>query len=148
MPASVPSGASPFERDDATGAIRSACLDCLQNLLARAPSLRFACLGTTDGRPFATATSNSNADANRVAAMTSSLLALSESFSRDALRANCTHSTISTQHGAIVTVRVPSARRIFVLSLGSDASEMMAMVLRRALDTADKLAGLLDCSAP
>lgn len=147
MPARAPSGAVPSQRDEAMRGARSASLQCLENLLGRAPALRFASLSTTDGRPFATAISHSNVDAHRVAAMTSSLLALSESFSREALRSNCTHSTISTQHGVIVTVRVPSARRMFVLSIGSDSSEMMAMVLRQALDTAEKIAGILDCSA-
>lgn len=115
----------------------------LEDVLKRSGSLRFACFGTADGRLFAAASAEAHSTGERVAAMTSSLLALSESFAKDALRSTCTHSVVSTQHGAIVVVRVPHAGRGYMLSLGSDGSEVMALTLRTALDAADRLAHVL-----
>lgn len=140
--ASKKSGSSASAAGNDT--MRNACQACLDALLARSPALKFACLGTVDGRLYACASSDSNAVAQRISAMASSLLALSESFSKDALRSHCTHSTISTEHGAIVTVRIPCSHRTHVVSVGADATENMAMTLRHALDVSEQLAAIID----
>jgi len=118
-------------------------------LLDRSDALRFACVGTADGRVLANAArANAHSTGDRIAAMTSSLVALSESFSKDALRSHCTHSVVSTGHGAIVVVRVPEPARGYVLSVASDGSELMALTLRSALDGADRLAQIIGGFAP
>lgn len=116
------------------------CSARLDELLAQSSALIFACIGTADGRLVAAR----RGDGARTAAMTSSLLALSESFAKEALRSPCMYSTIVTRHGCIVTVRIPSDRRSHVLSVGADATETLAMVLRHALDAAAQLAEIID----
>ena len=126
-------------------AVQDQCTACLDRLVAESGSTLFACLGTVDGRLIAA--HSSAQDNSRLAAMACSLLALSESFAKEALRGNCMHSTVVTSQGVIVSVRVPASRRSYVLSIGADAGETMAMVLRHALDTAEKIAGILDSAA-
>jgi uncharacterized protein len=123
---------------------RNACQAMLDVAMQRMPHLRMASLSTADGRPFALAAPATPMDAGRVAAMSSSLLALSESFSREALRGTCRYSLISTDFGVIATVRIPGAKRMHVLAIASDDSEMLAIVLRNALDLSERLAAILD----
>lgn len=127
-----------------TEALRAQCQTFLDEAIVSKSYLHVASLSTADGRAFALACAQRDADANRVAAMASSLLALSESFSRQVLRSTCKYSLIATDHGVIVTVRVPSAKRMHALSIATDNSEMLALVLRHALDAAAHLAGILD----
>ena len=124
--------------------LRDECQTLLDGTVLRLPYLRMASVSTADGRPFALAVSHSAPDSNRIAAMSSSLLALSESFSREVLRSPCRYSLISTEHGVVATVRVPSAKRMHALAIATDDSEMLAMVLRNALDVADRIAEILD----
>ncbi len=126
--------------------LRAQCKAFLDGTIASKPYLCVASLSTADGRAIALASARRDDDANRIAAMASSLLALSESFSRQILRSPCKYSMLATEHGVIVTVRVPSAKRMHALSIAADNSEMLALVLRHALDTAARLAGILDRS--
>lgn len=139
--AGAPAQAAPHPPDAATA---DRCRAYLEKLLAQASSIEFACIGTADGRLFA---SDGAGGAQRLAAMASSMLALSESFAKEALRSQCTHSTIVTRHGVIVTVRIPSRQRAYLLSIGADATDVMALVLRRALDASEQLADILDSPA-
>jgi len=127
--------------------LRADCQAFLDATLASKSYLRVASLCTADGRAFAFSCAQDDADSHRVAAIASSLLALSESFSREVLRSACKYSLISTDHGVIVTVRVPNARRTHALSIATDSSEMLALVLRHALDAAASLATILDQSS-
>ncbi len=121
------------------------CQAFLDKVLDQTPSINMACLGTADGRLFAAQTGSTNGQ--RFAAMTSSLIALSESFAKEALRSQCTYSLVATPHGVVICVRVPSKRGHYVLSVGADATESMALVLRRALDSSEALAGIIDTAA-
>lgn len=121
------------------------CQALLDDLLAQSPFVRFACVGTVDGRLYA---SPGNAHSGqRFAAMSSALVALSESFAREAMRSQCKYAMTVMDHGLIVSVRVPDHSNSYVFSLGSDHSESMAMVLRRALDSAGDIARILDSAA-
>lgn len=124
--------------------LRAACTEELAHLLRKAPATRFACLGTVDGRNFGFASAQQNASAQRLSAMTCSLLALAETFAKEALSSRCGHATLTTEHGSIVIVRVPSRTRAFALAVGADASDVLAATLRHALDLAGKLAALID----
>jgi predicted regulator of Ras-like GTPase activity (Roadblock/LC7/MglB family) len=128
--------------------LRLQARECLERLLQHATALRFACLGTADGRLLASVDADARSTGERIAAMTSSLLALSESFAKDALRSHCNYSVVATEHGSIVVVRVPHVGRGYMLSVGSDGSELMALTLRAALDAAERLAVIIaDASA-
>jgi predicted regulator of Ras-like GTPase activity (Roadblock/LC7/MglB family) len=112
----------------------------LESLLRRAPALKFACVGSADGRLLASVGSGNG---NRLAAMTSSMLALGESCARDALGSRCDYAVVSTSAGAIVIVRLPHQGTGYMLSIGSDGSEVLASTLRAALDTAARIAAIL-----
>lgn len=118
------------------------CQMFLDKVIEQTPSISMTCLGTADGRLFAAQTGATGGQ--RFAAMTSSLIALSESFAKEALRSQCTYSLVATPHGVVICVRVPSKRGHYVLSVGADATESMALVLRRALDSSDALAAIID----
>lgn len=135
----------PFGADSAADpmSLRTRSQAILAGLLNRSHALKFACLSTVDGRVFAQASVRDEAAAHRIAAMSSSLLGLSESFARDALRGSSSFTTISTEHGSIIVVRVPTPKRSHVLAIGADASDMMALTLRYALDTAAALAAVI-----
>ena len=133
--------------DDANGErqlLRSQCQAFLDELIAASPSLQMACLGTVDGRLFAYAGRRAGAEPQHHSALTSSLLALSESLVKDTLRSRCTYTVVAAEHGAIVTVRVPSRSRSFALSVGADSTVVLAVTLRAALDASDALARMID----
>lgn len=123
---------------------RKVCELRLQALLRRSDGLRFACLGTVDGRAWAFERRLGATDSARLSAISSSLLALCETFAREALSSRCQYNVINAEHGVVVTVRIPSRSSRFALSLGADDSETLAMVLRYALDAAQELAVVLD----
>lgn len=129
-----------------TAKIRTSCQALLDTSIHGNPSILFACLGTVDGRLVASAASNTHSSPQNLSAMTSSLLALSESFVKEALRSSCSFTLVSTLHGAIVTVRVPSESRTYALSIGADTSQVIAMTLRATLDMADDVAKLIDAA--
>src|SRR5690606_4414254 len=104
--------------------------------------LRFVCLGSVDGRVVAFV-GDDGLSPQRLAAITSSSLGLAESFAREALRSRSSYGVVVAEHGAGVTVRVPSASARYAVSLGADGSETLALLLRRALDTSTALAALL-----
>lgn len=123
------------------------CHTYLEEVLERQTALRFACLSLVDGRVVSHTTRDNGAIGARVAAMTSSTLALAEAFAQESMRGRCDHATFSTDEGAVVVVRVPATERIFTLSVGVDRSETLALALRIALDAAETLASRIDESA-
>lgn len=129
----------------ATSPTRMACNAALEALLADSPGVVAAVAGTADGRVYAQASQNGHdVQGARVAAVASSLLALSESFSSEALGSQAEYNSIATARGTIVIVRVPTRARAHVLCLWADKSENFAMTLRLALDGAGQLARLID----
>ncbi|TDR45042.1 putative regulator of Ras-like GTPase activity (Roadblock/LC7/MglB family) [Tahibacter aquaticus] len=96
-----------------------------------------------DGRPLATVGEAPPNHAERVAAMASSFLALSETFAKEASHGRCSYATITSAQGLLVAVRVPSPRKLYVLCAAASRSDNLAMILRRTLDCADSLATVL-----
>lgn len=127
---------------------RAECHAALQALIERTPALLFASVATVDGRSFTHANGKSQ-DTNplRCAAIMSSLMGLIESFSRESLKSRALYNSISTEHGSIVIVRIPTQAKHHTLCLCSDASENLAMTIRAALDTASVLAEKIDVRA-
>lgn len=126
-------------------AIQHSCQKLLESRLDTMSGILAAVVGTADGRAFAHAgQSGQSIQAPRVAAVASSLLALSESFSKEALRSQADYNSIATPRGTIVVVRVPTRQQAHVLCLWADQSENFAMTLRFALDTAEQVAALLE----
>lgn len=128
-----------------TAALRERCKAHLVDVMEKTPAIGFACIGTADGRLFAA--NDRSTDPQRIAAMASSLLALSESFSKEAMRSRCAYSLIVSEHGAIVIVRIPSKRNHYVLAMGADTTETIALTLRKALDASTHVASILDSAS-
>ena len=124
---------------------RNECQQVLEALVARTPAIVFASLGTVDGRSFAHADApGRQANAPRAAAIMSSLMGLVESFGRESLDSTAEYNSIATAHGSIVLVRVPSKAKLHTLCVCADGSEILAMTIRAALDTAKQLATRID----
>lgn len=117
----------------------------LTERLARTPNLRGAVMASIDGHVKACAFSDGHAqEAARIAAIASSVLALSESFSQETLGGRVQFNSVATSQGNIVTVRIPSKNGNYALCVWADKADIFAMTLRFTLDTADKLAVLVD----
>lgn len=144
---SAASATSGMSAPAAAGSAQGHCRDILDAALVRSPAIIFACMARVDGLAYASASSSTAlVEPQRSSAIVSSLLALSESFAREALRSKCLYTTIATEHGSIVTVRVPSRTPSFALCLCVDNGENLAMALRLALGTADMLAAAVDAA--
>lgn len=138
------SAAVPISRDPV---LAGQCEDLLGDLLTEAQGVMGAVMASVDGHAFAKRFQNGQAkEATRVAAIASSVLALSESFSHETLNGKVSFNCVSTSHGSIMTVRVPSRQNVFVLSVWADKTDNFAMTLRFTLDAAHKLAALVDGS--
>jgi len=124
--------------------LKGQCTKVLNRLVLDYPSLEFVSLSLVDGRAFVHEDGLRISDPNRVAAVTTSLFGLSESVAKEALTSTCKYSVIAAEGGTVVTVRVPSRRRLFALSVCASQSENLATVLRKALDTAATLAETVD----
>ncbi len=123
----------------------SACSAVLERRLQSSPGVLHAVLATADGRALAHALrSNVDAVPARISAIASSLLALGESFTRETLKSPASYTSIASEQGSIVIVRVPSSTGAYTLCLSADRSETFAMALRFALDAASELAAVID----
>lgn len=145
MPVTAPNIAAIPASNVAVESMQSACCSVLASQIRANAGVLAAVVGTADGRAYAHACKpGQTIEAPRVAAIATSLLALSESFSKEALRSRAEYNSIATQHGTIVVVRVPSQAKAHVLCLWADQSENFAMTLRLALDSAARVAELID----
>lgn len=120
------------------------CQALIEKMVHETSSVVFAALSTVDGNSFAFKSKNEAIIDSRIAAMTSSLLALSESLSKEGLNGQCSYNTISTDYGSIVTVRVPTDKKLHTFSLCTDRTDSMAMSMRLSFDTAEKLAQIIE----
>lgn len=125
-------------------AVRTACTSRLSALCSLSIAVVFASISTVDGRAFAHVTHENTIVGSRISALTSSLLALCHSLSKEGLLGQCEYGSISSNGGSIVLVRVPTAHRMFTLSIGADSTENIATVLRNTLDLAHSLREILD----
>lgn len=145
MPPATPIAAEKNVVSAAAAHLQDASRTLLESQLRANPGVRAIVVGTADGRAFAHACQADQAvEAARISAIATSLLALSESFSREALRSQAQYNSIATEHGTIVVVRVPTRARAHMLCLWADQSDIFAMTLRLALDSAARLAILID----
>lgn len=116
------------------------CQLVLERQLGGNASCVFASVTTLDGRSVAFITANDSIQHTRIAALSCSVMSLSEAFGREILKSQCSYNVIATHHGSIVTVRIPCETPRFALSVCVDHGENMAMALRMTLDSAKALA--------
>ncbi len=101
-------------------------------------------LASVDGRSVAHLNRNSMNSPDRIAAMTCSLLGLSESYAREMNRDRCRYSLVAMESGSAVIVRIPTKSLRFALAIGADHTQNIATILRGALDGATELAKTLN----
>lgn len=116
----------------------------LVDMLGDEPAILSASLSTVDGRSISFFGQPSTGQAQRVGAISSSFMGLSEAFTKETSIGGTLHAAIAGDSGTLITVRVPSNSRVFVLSLCADRSINMAMALRCALDASERIAKVLD----
>ncbi|MGH8492162.1 MAG: roadblock/LC7 domain-containing protein [Moraxellaceae bacterium] len=124
--------------------LRAQCEAELRRLLEKHPSIFFISLASVDGRSYVHVQGATQSDAQRIAAMTSSLLGLSESYARETSQSRCRYSVVAMESGSVVTVRIPTKNLRFALAIGASDMENLATILRAALDGASTLAALLE----
>jgi uncharacterized protein len=140
-------GHSATQNAESLKAQRDVVQTHIEALVRRAGGLRFACVSTADGRLFAYSGEGTPREAGvRIAAMTSSMLALGETFAKEAFRGRCDYTVVSTTMGSIIVIRIPTQRSSYILSVSSDGSEVLASTLRVALDTADRISKIVGLS--
>lgn len=123
----------------------AACEVLLQEQLANASNVLGAVMASIDGHAMASAFRPGHENtAARIAAIGSSVLALSESLSHETLKGQVQFNSVSTNGGTIVTVKIPSQKSNHALCVWADKADIFAMTLRFTLDAASKLAALVD----
>ena len=119
---------------------RMECQNILAALLERFPAMRFASVATVDGRSYAHSNAASHeANAQRTAAIMSSLMGLTESLSQESLG----NMALSQHHHRIQfdrDVRIPSKAKLHTLSSLCNTPENLAMHHPCALDTGTLIA--------
>lgn len=140
---SISSVTQPDSRDDSVAV--NHCTQVLRARLERNAGVLGAVMATLDGRAFAHAfQGHVEMQAPRIAAVSSSLLALSESFSKEALGSAARYNSTVTDRGNIITVRASGQSKQYILCIWTEDSENFAMALRFSLDTASELASVVD----
>lgn len=124
---------------------RKRCKEILVATMVGAPTAEFFCLGLTDGRVWAYQGPDAF-DPIRLAAMATSAVALSESYAKEVRFGRLRYGVSALESGSIISVRVPSTPNVFALSCGFAATETVAMALRTALDTAERLAEVINAA--
>lgn len=119
----------------------------VEALLNKTAAFTFASVSTVDGRSASFAASAAVSDGARIAAIASSILGLSESFSREVRQAGSHWTTLSNEQGTVVLIRVPSRQRMHVLAVGADRTQNLATTLHFAVSAADQLAAVIDRAA-
>ena len=119
------------------------CQARLQALAQETPSLTAACLSTLDGKVRAYVAASGEPAGARMAALSSSFLALADAFAKDVLKGSTRYAVVVTEFGTICSARVPIGKNSLALSIATDTTETVALSLRLTLDTADLLARLL-----
>lgn len=121
------------------------CQVVLRTLLEECPGVHGAIMAKVDGQVSAqTFQEGREPEAARIAAVSSSLLALSETFGNEALGGGARYNSIVTDRGCLVIVRVPSRKSTHTLCAWTDQHKSFAMTLHFALETAKQLGYVLD----
>lgn len=95
-------------------------------------------LSMADGKVICSSITNPQ-KSSRQSAMSSALLALSESFSKEALGEENKELTISCNTGHAVIIRTNENNQVILLCLTSSDKTNLALLLRLARDTASKI---------
>jgi predicted regulator of Ras-like GTPase activity (Roadblock/LC7/MglB family) len=122
--------------------IRALCDNELQRLCVRHPEVSLALVATADAWLISSRYSE-RTDANRLSAMTASLLALCEALSQELSGGSCQSVLLSMDSYTCVIVHITGAHRTLVLAVGVRQDVMLALARRFALDLAERISSAL-----
>ncbi len=124
--------------------LQDRCLDGLGHRIARPPPLILARIGVAGGRLFASVSALQNGQCT--AALAASLLAMSESPAAEERHGHRLHLTLVARHGAFAAAaHVPGGKPSYRLSIGADAAEATAAMLRPALGVSEPAPAAVAC---
>jgi hypothetical protein len=125
---------------------RAICEYALAKLCAGNTGIAFALITTRDAR-VVSYRAHASIDAGRLAAMTSSILAVCESLSNEFDGGGCHSVALSMREYTCVIARIPAAQHSISLAIGVRGDVLLAHARRMTLDLADRIAASLDALA-
>lgn len=114
------------------------CRDVLEALVSQTLGVDSAAVVTGDGFEVA-AVLRDGVAVEKLAAMVSSLLALSEAVAQELQMSGCRNVIVETDGGAVVTLRIPVPGRELLMSVLCSDAASLGSVLYAARDTAHAL---------
>lgn len=118
--------------------LHAPCQDELETLVAQTLGVDSAAVVTGDGFEVASVL-RTGVVADKLAAMVSSLLALSDAVARELDMLGCRNVIVETEAGAVVTLRVPAEGHELLISVLCSDAASLGSVLFAARDTARAL---------
>lgn len=123
-------------------ALHADCRDALEGLVSQTAGIDSAAVVTGDGFEVA-AVLRAGVSADKLAAMVSSLLALSEAVAGELAMGRCRYVIVETESGSVVTLRIPVPERELLMSVLCGNAATLGGVLFAARDCAHALAARL-----
>jgi predicted regulator of Ras-like GTPase activity (Roadblock/LC7/MglB family) len=127
--------------------LRRACREEVERLVTQTIGVDSAAVVSGDGFEIASMLRHGVAG-EKLAAMASSLLALSEAVVRELRMQVCRNVIIESERGSVVTLRVPAARRELLISVLCSDAASLGSVLFAARGAAQALGRRLEALAP
>lgn len=124
-------------------ALRSAIENAVQALHQRLPAAMGCIVATVDGR-LVTHVVDNDADPQRIAAMTGSMVALGESIGREARIDRSQYVVVNALNGTLLAQRVPSRKELFVVSTLARSTTNLGMLLHETRSAAEAIASAVD----
>ena len=115
------------------------CTATLEQLVSQTPGIETAAIVTGDGFEVASVVRD-DVSVEKLAAMVSSLLALSEAVTAELRMSRCRDVIIDTESGAVVTLRVPSHGHDLLMCVRCKQTVSLGTVLFAARDCVQGLA--------
>ena len=125
-----------------TNDLRATCRDLLEPLVAQTVGIDSAAVVTSDGFELASVL-RAGVSAEKLAAMVSSLLALSEAVAGELAMGRCRYVIVDTECGSVITLRIPAERHELLMSVLCGNTATLGAVLYAARDCAHALAARL-----
>ena len=125
-----------------TRLLQAVCHGTLENLVFETSGVESAAIVTGDGFEIASILRN-GISVEKLAAMVSSLLALSEAVASEMGKDRCQYVIVDTESGALVTLRIPAERHELLMSVLCGNTATLGAVLYAARDCAHALAARL-----
>ena len=121
---------------------RDAAMEELDRLVSRHPGFRVAALALRDGRPFVHR-HRGNFDAMKLAAMSSSMVALGSTVLAELSAGTLDHVLVEGKLGKLVLVRIPERSGLMILAVLASSDTLIGLVLGQARSCAVAIGEIL-----